>query len=119
MIVLIIVATVIIAASGIGYLVLGRGRYGEMNSSSGKRSTVESCAGATSDERPEPCRKVRVYFIKPSHYDDLGYVEYFRWGVQPNNTLTVLAALNDTFNREHSSKLNAYLETIIWDEICD
>ncbi|MGH7917991.1 MAG: hypothetical protein ACREQE_11010, partial [Candidatus Binataceae bacterium] len=53
--------------------------------------------------RPEPCRTVRVYFIKPSKYDDLGYVQFFRFGVQPNNTLTVLNALNDRFNQRYST----------------
>jgi radical SAM superfamily enzyme YgiQ (UPF0313 family) len=69
--------------------------------------------------RPEPCRMVRVYFIKPSRYDEDGYVQFFRYGVQPNNTLTVLKALNESFNRHYSTKRNVYLETVIWDEICD
>ncbi|HXZ88660.1 MAG TPA: radical SAM protein [Candidatus Binataceae bacterium] len=69
--------------------------------------------------RPEPCRTIRVYFIKPSRYDEDGYVQIFRFGVQPNNTLTVLKALNETFNRRNSTERNVYLETVIWDEICD
>ncbi len=68
---------------------------------------------------PETVRIVRVYFIKPSKYDDDGYVSVFRYGVQPNNTLNVLSALNDEFNRHFSGKRNVHLETIIWDEICD
>ena len=43
------------------------------------------------------CRTVRVYFIKPSKYDDRGRVAYFWKGVLPNNTLTVLAALNAAY----------------------
>ncbi|MGH8014373.1 MAG: B12-binding domain-containing radical SAM protein [Candidatus Binataceae bacterium] len=69
--------------------------------------------------RAEPCRTVRVYFIKPSKYDDLGYVQFFRFGVQPNNTLTVLKALNDRFNQRYSTERNVYLETVIWDEVVD
>lgn len=69
--------------------------------------------------RPELCRMVRVYFIKPSRYDEEGYVQTFSYGVQPNNTLTVLKALNESFNRHYSTKRNVYLETVIWDEICD
>jgi radical SAM superfamily enzyme YgiQ (UPF0313 family) len=69
--------------------------------------------------KAEPCRTVRVYFIKPSKYDDLGYVQFFRFGVQPNNTLTVLKALNDRFNQRYSVERNVYLETVIWDEIVD
>src|SRR5271170_259472 len=117
MIALALVAAGFIAAVGIGYLVLGRNRYGEMSSRSPKR-LVADCSGSNVP-KSEPCRKVRVYFIKPSRYDDQGYVEYFRWGIQPNNTLTVLAALNDSFNREHTDKLNVHLETVIWDEVCD
>ncbi len=119
MIALVLVAAGFIAAVGIGYLTLGRNRYGEMSSRSPKRLTAGWSASESSVLTPETCRKVRVYFIKPSRYDDQGYVEYFRWGIQPNNTLTVLAALNDSFNREHASKLNVYLETVIWDEVCD
>ncbi|MGH7949480.1 MAG: B12-binding domain-containing radical SAM protein, partial [Candidatus Binataceae bacterium] len=48
-----------------------------------------------------------------------GFVSFFRYGVQPNNTLTVLAALNQEFNRRYSGERNVYLETVIWDEICD
>ena len=38
-----------------------------------------------------PCRTLRVYFIKPSKYDEQGYVLRFWKGVLPNNTLTALA----------------------------
>jgi hypothetical protein len=69
--------------------------------------------------KPEPCRTIRVYFIKPSRYDEEGYVQFFRYGVQPNNTLTVLKALNENYNRNHGAKRNVYLDTVIWDEICD
>ena len=31
-------------------------------------------------------RLLRVFFIKPSRYDDDGYVLAYRWGVIPNNT---------------------------------
>lgn len=64
-------------------------------------------------------RRLRVYFIKPSRYDDEGFVQCFRWGVQPNNTLTVLSAINETFNRRSAAECNIRLETIIWDELCD
>src|SRR5215471_9633589 len=46
-----------------------------------------------------PCRTVRVYFIKPSKYDEQGFVLHFWKGVLPNNTLTALAALNEEYNR--------------------
>ena len=69
--------------------------------------------------KPEPCRTIRVYFIKPSRYDEEGYVQFFRYGVQPNNTLTVLKALNETFNKRYAVERNVHLETVIWDEICD
>ncbi len=64
------------------------------------------------------CRTVRVYFIKPSKYDDRGYVAHFWKGVLPNNTLTVLAALNDSYN-ELRADAGVHLETVIWDEQVD
>jgi len=59
---------------------------------------VADAVPATVEPRAQPvvCRTLRVYFIKPSKYDDAGWVQWFWKGVLPNNTLTVLAALNDT-----------------------
>jgi radical SAM superfamily enzyme YgiQ (UPF0313 family) len=108
-----LVATVIL------YLLLGRYRYG------GDRPAQMLQLGASEGAlqngvlRPEPCRTIRVYFIKPSRYDEEGYVQFFRYGVQPNNTLTVLKALNEAFNQRYSAQRNVYLESVIWDEICD
>src|SRR6267142_7269641 len=72
-------------------------------------------------ELPVPtrvCRTLRVYFIKPSKYDDRGRVQHFWKGVLPNNTLTVLAALNDSYNRLRADEA-VYVETVIWDEQVD
>jgi len=108
-----------LVAAFILYLVVGRNRYGDNHS--GKMLQLAANERALQDGalRPEPCRTLRVYFIKPSRYDEDGYVQFFRYGVQPNNTLTVLKALNEGFNRHYSAKRNVYLETVIWDEICD
>jgi radical SAM superfamily enzyme YgiQ (UPF0313 family) len=65
-----------------------------------------------------PCRTLRVYFIKPSKYDDQGYVLYFWKGVLPNNTLTALAALNEEYNRMRAAQ-NVFVETVLWDEIVE
>jgi radical SAM superfamily enzyme YgiQ (UPF0313 family) len=116
MIVLALITTIILATIVTGYLVLGRHRHG----GSKLPAQLTSHAGVTSSSlRPETSRTVRVYFIKPSRYDENGYVQYYRWGVQPNNTLTVLAALNDTYNRHFGAQRNVFLETVIWDEVCD
>ncbi|HSR58200.1 MAG TPA: radical SAM protein, partial [Candidatus Binataceae bacterium] len=94
-------------------------RYG------GKRSerlqlTASEAALQNRSLNPETVRRIRVYFIKPSRYDDDGYVSVFRFGVLPNNTLTVLAALNSTLNQRYAAaQRNVYLETVIWDELCD
>jgi radical SAM superfamily enzyme YgiQ (UPF0313 family) len=64
------------------------------------------------------CRTVRVYFIKPSKYDDRGRVAHFWKGVLPNNTLTVLAALNQAYNRLRADG-GVYVETVLWDEQVD
>lgn len=65
-----------------------------------------------------PCRTLRVYFIKPSKYDEKGYVLRFWKGVLPNNTLTALAALNEEYNRLRATQ-NVFVETVLWDEIVE
>jgi radical SAM superfamily enzyme YgiQ (UPF0313 family) len=105
-------------AAAILYWLIGRDRYGGKNAPLVQISASERALREGS-LKPEPCRTVRVYFIKPSRYDEEGYVSVFRFGVQPNNTLTVLNALNDTYNRHFSAERNVYLDTVIWDEICD
>ena len=65
-----------------------------------------------------PCRTIRVYFIKPSKYDEQGYVLRFWKGVLPNNTLTALAALNEEYNRMRATH-NVFVETVLWDEVVE
>jgi radical SAM superfamily enzyme YgiQ (UPF0313 family) len=77
---------------------------------SGTRRRVETPARV--------CRTLRVYFIKPSKYDDHGRVAYFWKGVLPNNTLTVLAALNESYNRLRADA-GVHVETVLWDEQVD
>jgi radical SAM superfamily enzyme YgiQ (UPF0313 family) len=69
-------------------------------------------------EAPLVCRTLRVYFVKPSKYDDRGRVAHFWRGVLPNNTLTVLRALNEAYNRARPDA-GVYVETVIWDEQVD
>jgi radical SAM superfamily enzyme YgiQ (UPF0313 family) len=109
----------LIFATVILYRLLGRDRYGGDRPAKPLQLTASQGALANGSVKPEPYRIVRVYFIKPSRYDEEGYVQFFRFGVQPNNTLTVLTALNEAFNRKYSTERNVYLETVIWDEICD
>jgi radical SAM superfamily enzyme YgiQ (UPF0313 family) len=113
------IAGFLIFAFVILYRLLGRDRYGGDSPATPLQLTASEGALANGALKPEPYRIVRVYFIKPSRYDAHGYVQFFRFGVQPNNTLTVLTALNEAFNRKYSSERNVYLETVIWDEICD
>src|SRR5438876_4873717 len=80
---------------------------------------ADALPGATRSRSPAiVCRTLRVYFIKPSKYDDAGRVQCFWKGVLPNNTLTVLAALNGTYNELRRDQ-GVYLETVIWDEQVD
>jgi radical SAM superfamily enzyme YgiQ (UPF0313 family) len=102
-----------------GYYYLGTNRYGGDRQAGRLALTASRGALERGAVKVEACRTVRIYFIKPSRYDEKGYVQYFRWGVQPNNSLTVLAALNDAYNKRYSAERNVYLDTIIWDEICD
>ena len=119
MLVIICILAVFLFAAMCLYLFIGRNRYG------GKRSerlqlTASEAALQNRSLNPETVRRIRVYFIKPSRYDDDGYVSVFRFGVLPNNTLTVLAALNSTLNQRYAAaQRNVYLETVIWDELCD
>jgi len=62
-------------------------------------------------------RRLRVVFIKPSKYDDAGRVQHFWRGILPNNTLTVLAALNETYAALRKDRVR--LDTVIWDEHVD
>ena len=88
------------------------------------RAAVEIAPLATVTALPSPpasavlCRTLRVYFLKPSKYDDRGRVQHFWKGVLPNNTLTVLAALNDAYNRLRADD-GVYVETVLWDEQVD
>src|SRR5580704_13369880 len=119
MVVLLSLFGFLIFARSVLYWLLGRDRYGM------DRPAAQLQIGATPGAidanvlKPEPCRTIRVYFIKPSRYDEEGYVQFFRYGVQPNNTLTVLKALNESFNQRYSAQRNVYLDSVIWDETCD
>jgi len=106
-------------AATILYWLLGTSRYGGDRPAATLLLTARDGATADAAIKPEPCRTIRVYFIKPSRYDEEGFVQYFRYGVQPNNTLTVMAALNTAFNKRYAAERNVRLETVIWDEICD
>jgi radical SAM superfamily enzyme YgiQ (UPF0313 family) len=118
MVLLLALAGALIVAAFSFYLVVGRDRYGGDRSPTLQLTASDSALKANA-LKPEPCRTVRTYFIKPSRYDEDGYVQFYRFGVQPNNTLTVLAALNEAFNRRYSAERNVHLETVIWDEVCD
>ena len=119
MVLIVAIISFLSAAAVALYFVVGRHRYGGRHPSELLRLSASEGALRNGSLRPELCRTVRVYFIKPSRYDDEGYVQFFRYGVQPNNTLTVLKALNESFNQRYSAKRNVYLETVIWDETCD
>ncbi len=119
MVLLVSLGIFLIFAASILYWLLGTHRYGGDRPAAPFQITAREGAGADSAIKPEPCRTVRVYFIKPSRYDEDGFVQYFRYGVQPNNTLTVMTALNEAFNKRYAVERNVRLETVIWDEICD
>jgi hypothetical protein len=121
MLLLICLSAMIVGITGLGifgYMFIGRNRYGGERPNS-LQLTASQSALENGSLKPEPYRIVRVYFIKPSRYDEEGYVQFYRYGVQPNNTLTVMAALNDTLNKRFAAERNVFLETILWDEICD
>src|SRR5216683_54627 len=98
-----IVIGIISAFAALFYFVIGRNRYSESGRSNRLQIAASPDAADQGSVRPEPCRTIRVYFIKPSRYDEEGFVQFFRWGVLPMNTLTVLSALNETFNKRYST----------------
>ena len=119
MVFLVFLVAFLVFAASILYWLLGTNRYGGDRPAAALQLTAREGAMADAAVKPEPCRTVRVYFIKPSRYDEDGFVQYFRYGVQPNNTLTVMTALNEAFNKRYAVERNVRLETVIWDEICD
>lgn len=58
---------------------------------------------------------LRIYLIKPSRYDDDGWVMRFRWGVIPNNTLAVVAGLL----QRAAAAIGVDLQCVVWDELID
>ena len=116
---LVALVSFLVFATVVLYMLLGRNRYGGDSSTVPLQITASSSALAHAAIKAEPVRTIRVYFIKPSRYTEEGYVQFFRFGVQPNNTLTVLTALNAAFNNKFAAERNVQLETVIWDEICD
>ncbi|HZP45422.1 MAG TPA: radical SAM protein [Candidatus Binataceae bacterium] len=114
-----ILSLVLIGCGTLLWFMIGHERYTHRDSKRPLQLTGPASAAGSDALRAEPCRTVRVYFIKPSRYDEEGYVQFFRYGVQPNNTLTVLKALNDTLNQQRGAERNVVLETVIWDELCD
>jgi radical SAM superfamily enzyme YgiQ (UPF0313 family) len=65
---------------------------------------------------PAGRRTLRIYFVKPSQYDAEGLVLHYRWGIMPNNTLTVLAGLNDAYAQ---ARPEVHVQTVLWDELVD
>jgi hypothetical protein len=118
MVLVLVLVSFFLIAAGIIYRIVGTERYGKNQP---KRLQLSAREGAARGNplRAEPFRTIRIYFIKPSRYDEEGYVQFFRYGVQPNNTLTVLKALNEGLNQHYTPQRNIYLETVIWDELCD
>ena len=78
----------LVFAVSVLYWLLGRDRYGGDSPRHMLQLSATRRAMRKGSLNPEPCRTIRVYFIKPSTYDEEGYVSVFRYGVQPNNTLT-------------------------------
>ncbi|MGH7932206.1 MAG: hypothetical protein ACREQN_03455, partial [Candidatus Binataceae bacterium] len=84
MVVLVCVLGFLLSALAVGlYMFLGRNRYSWQRPPEVLQLGASEGALHASSLKPEPCRTIRVYFIKPSKYDDAGYVQFFRFGVQP------------------------------------
>src|SRR5215472_11350296 len=101
MLVVLVLVSFLLTSAIILYRIVGTERYGKRKPRRLQLGAREG-AGRGGPLAAEPCRTLRVYFIKPSRYDEEGYVQSFRYGVQPNNTLTVLKALNESLNRRYA-----------------
>jgi len=62
-----------------------------------------------------PFKRFRIVLIKPSKYDDVGYVIRFWKGVLPSNTLNVLHGLTEEVKRSHVFG-DLRLEIVTFDE---
>lgn len=56
-------------------------------------------------------RPFRIVFIKPSHYDDQGYVIRWRWSCVPSNTLACLYGITQSI--QNSKELGPGIELIV------
>lgn len=63
-----------------------------------------------------PIRRLRIYFIKPSKYDNDGYVIRYLRGVLPSNTLSCLYSLTEDLANRQAFGGNLKLDPIIIDE---
>src|SRR3954449_10452882 len=66
----------------------------------------------------QPIEKFRIILIKPSKYDDDGYVIRFWKGVLPSNTLNVLHGLTDDVKRRGALG-NIEIEVVTFDETAE
>src|ERR1700675_2265533 len=98
MVFLVFLGAFLVFAASILYWLLGTNRYGTDRPTAKLQLTARAGASTDAAVKPEPCRTVRVYFIKPSRYDEDGFVQYVPNGVQRTNPLPVRPALNDAFN---------------------
>ena len=64
-------------------------------------------------------KTLRVYLIKPSLYDEEGYVVRFMRGVLPSNTLACLNGLCEDVNQNRRLGPGVEIETVLLDEIVD
>ena len=92
MVLLVCLGCVALVAGVSGYLVIGRNRYGGKRSGRPLELGASQSALRQGSVLPEPCRTIRVYFIKPSRYDESGYVQPTR------DMLAAVRGLNSTYH---------------------
>jgi hypothetical protein len=66
--------------------------------------------------RPEGRRKFLLYLVKPSHYDEEGYVIQWLRSAIPSNSLAVLYGLASECNARHILGDDVDIETVAMDE---
>ena len=81
------------------------------------KNPIESSPVAGSGEPlPAGIRRLHLYLIKPSKYDDDGYVIRYLRGVLPSNTLSTLYSLTEDLNKQGLLGEGLEIRTTVIDE---
>ena len=90
-----------------------------MNSKIGITTSVNNDVNDLKVGTNSGSKNIRIYLIKPSLYDQDGYVIRFKKGVLPSNTMAVLNGLTEEIRKNKSLGEDVNIEVRLKDEIVD